>query len=110
MVDQPNDRPDAKRPQIGEPLAWPGPVCRGNAIRRCAFPQHGVTECTQSERGKAVQITSAPGMAALLDLIEVSIANTVNGWLEAAPYFQRRSSDTRPAHEADSATIVLPFR
>src|SRR4051812_27302712 len=52
------------------------------------FPQYGVAQDLKAERGDRIEITRAVVMSGILQLVEVTFCNSVDGALNAPPELQ----------------------
>jgi hypothetical protein len=85
MVYQPHDGAHAQVPQARQALVGPAPVGVLQAVGGDVLPQDGVADGRNAERGEALQVVHAGGVAIERHLVEVTVANTVDGALQSAP-------------------------
>ena len=85
VVDQPGDHGDPRASQGRQLLIGPAPIRLPPCVGRDAFPQHGVADGADPERGKAVNIVRSSLVAIERDLAEILVADPVDCALHAAP-------------------------
>jgi hypothetical protein len=85
MMDQSDDGGDAEALQRGQAGVGPGPVGAVDAIRSSALPQYRITDRLDPERGEALDVFHAVGVAIAFHLAEVIVAYTVDRAFKAAP-------------------------
>jgi hypothetical protein len=87
---QPDDWFDPTSPKPTEPAVSPTPVGAFEAVGGDAFPQQRIANRTNSKISQAIEVAFAIGVSALLQLIGVPIANSVDRTFDAAPQLERR--------------------
>ena len=78
MVNEPDDRIDPQLAQPAESFVRPAPIVR-------AFPEHGVAHASGTELGKEVEVAKAVVVAAMSQLVEVRVADSVDGAFDPGP-------------------------
>jgi hypothetical protein len=91
VVDQADDGRHAQLLQHGQAFVRPRPVCRVDAVRSGALPQHGIADRADAERGKALEVLQPLCMTVAVHLGEVIVAYAVDGAFEPAPELKWRT-------------------
>jgi hypothetical protein len=85
VMDEPDDRFDPTRAQALEPSVRPRPVGLIGVDRGRTFPQHRIAQSGDAELGDRIDVVEPSIVAALAQLIEAAIADTVDCTLDPAP-------------------------
>src|SRR5687768_5187743 len=98
VMDEADNRRDAKRLHEVHSLVGPRPVTIVGRNRRGTLPQDRIAEGPDSETGDAADVVRTIGMAAQRELIDVTVTNPVDGALDAAPYLDRAAGRSWCVH------------
>ena len=82
VVDEPDDRTDVQLAEPLQPLVAPAPVMR-------SLPEDRVADRGDAQPGEPVEIVESRGVAAGVELVEVRVADAVDGRLDPGPDFER---------------------
>jgi hypothetical protein len=87
MVNQPDNRFNAKLAQSFQSLVGPRPLGVRYIIRRNEFPQYRITQCFNAQCRSAIQVLDPRRVATPMHLAEVLATHTVHCAFNAAPHF-----------------------
>ena len=85
LVQQADDRRDAKFTQGRQAFVRPCPVRSGQAGASGALPQHGIAQRAHTKRSETLEVLHARRVAATIELAEVVVPHPVNCAFESTP-------------------------